>query len=200
MQQSDNITISRHDLLRAYHEAEPSQKLTFEKLFGKDTFTISFNVMDRVKTFQDAVDELGHTHPMVNAYMKFQEAYGDDDYDIIAYLKLRIIAAALNEGWKPTFEKDEQRYYPCFLLYTQEQYDEFDFLKPSNCVPRSVSYANSHFDYVQVRSGSNDIDPFYYYGSSRLAFKTSQLACYAGMQFLDIWADFMFNPHTTKPH
>lgn len=63
-------------------------------------------VTERIKTFEDACKELGEEHPFVVAYDAWimNEEF-DDQLDIIAYLKLRIIAAALNEGWKPQFTK-----------------------------------------------------------------------------------------------
>nr|CAI9750678.1 hypothetical protein GPVRGNEL_GPVRGNEL_CDS_0038 [Caudoviricetes sp.] len=34
---------------------------------------------------------------------------------LFAYARLVIIAEALNKGWKPKFDGDENRYYPYFL-------------------------------------------------------------------------------------
>lgn len=65
---TENITISKDCLLKAYREAGPALKEFMKRLFGPDTFAISFNVMDRVKTFQDAVDELGSDNPLVWEY------------------------------------------------------------------------------------------------------------------------------------
>ena len=59
-------------------------------------------VTERVKTFEDALNELGEHNQLVAAY-RCHKDMADDDKDLVAYLKLRIIAAALNEGWKPKF-------------------------------------------------------------------------------------------------
>ena len=61
----ENITISKQALLKAYREAEPSQKEFMKQLFGADKFPS--NVMERVKTFKDAVNELG------DHYLKHQQ-------------------------------------------------------------------------------------------------------------------------------
>lgn len=80
------------------------------------------NVMERIKTFEDACRELGID---ADEWMNDREDLGLEP-DIIAYMKLRIIVAALNEGWKPKFVTDEYRYYPYFYLYTKEEVEEMD--------------------------------------------------------------------------
>ena len=116
--------------------------------------------------------------------------------DFIAYLKLRIIVAALNEGWEPKFEKGEYRYYPWFYLYTKEQYDELDDKEKGRCVLRSGSGTNSYsggFVYCYAAYDASVSNAYY---GSRLAFRTRELAAYAGKQFTEEWADFMFKPRT----
>ena len=58
------------------------------------------NIMDRIKTFEDAVNELGEENECVNECRLIDEEIGYISSDLRAYLKLRIICAALNEGWK----------------------------------------------------------------------------------------------------
>ena len=72
-------------------------------------------ITERVKTFEDACNELGEENVLVQAYRtaEFNTSGNQNDVsDVVAYLKLRIIVAALNEGWQPTFSDDEYRYYP----------------------------------------------------------------------------------------
>ena len=190
---TENITISKQDLLNAYREAEPSQKEFMKQLFGAETFAINFNVMERVKTFQDAVNELGDDNPFVKQYynMLYSKFGTMMDADLIAYLQLRIIAAALNEGWEPQFTEDEYRYYPYFYFYTKEEYEQLSDEDKGRCVGRSSSSAYA---------GGGPVCAGAYSGSAssssgvgvRLAFRTSELAEYAGKQFLNIWADFIF--------
>lgn len=188
---TENITISKASLLKAYREAEPSQKEFMKQLFGADTFAINFNVMERVKTFQDAVNELGDEHPLVIEYIWCKQIGGAYSADVMAYLKLRIIAAALNEGWEPQFTKDEYRYYPYFYFYTKEEYEQLSDADKKRCVGRSSVSANADgglvYAYAYVGSSLSDSSV-----GVRLAFKTRELAEYAGKQFLDIWADFVF--------
>lgn len=185
-----NITISKQNLLKAYREAEPSQKEFMRQLFGADTFASS--VMERVKTFQDAVNELGDDNSFVNQYnMLYSEFGATMDADIIAYLKLRIIAAALNEGWEPKFTKDEWRYYPYFYVLTKEEYEHLKDEDKKRCVGRA--YSNAYSDGGLVYSVAVNASSYSSAGDGvRLAFRTKELAQYAGKQFLDIWADFVF--------
>lgn len=95
------------------------------------------NVMERVKTFKDACNELGIEH---DKWVQDKKDLGLEA-DVIAYLKLRIIAAALNEGWKPQFTTDEYRYFPWFYLYTQSEIDEMNEEEKSRVVYRSNNFA-----------------------------------------------------------
>lgn len=151
-------------------------------------------VTERIKTLGDAVDALGTDHPAVNDYAKITSRLDGMKMptDIIAYLKLRIIAAALNEGWTPQFIKGEYRYYPWFALYTQEEYDKLSDTDKSRCVGRSGSVASYGVTGIVYVSASNAATRSYGFYGSRLAFRTRELAEYAGQQFASIWADFIF--------
>lgn len=147
------------------------------------------NVMERVKTFKDACNELGIEH---DKWVQDKKDLGLEA-DVIAYLKLRIIAAALNEGWKPQFTTDEYRYFPWFYLYTQSEIDEMSEEEKSRVVYRSFynAIASGGVAYAYTYSGSSNANT---YIGSRLAFKTHELAEYAGRQFVEIWADYVFKP------
>lgn len=147
------------------------------------------DVRKRIKTFEDACHEIGID---AEAWNRDKISLGLEP-DVLAFLKLRIIVKALNEGWEPRFTEDECRYYPWFILYTGEEYNKLDEEEKSRVVYRSfnyayalggVSYAYAYYDssYAGAHVGV------------RLAFKTSELAAYCGRQFLDIWADFVFLP------
>lgn len=151
------------------------------------------NVMERVKTFKDACNELGIEH---DKWVQDKKDLGLEA-DVIAYLKLRIIAAALNEGWKPQFTTDEYRYFPWFYLYTQSEIDEMSEEEKSRVVYRS--YGNA-FAYGGVAYAYTNSDSSYTHTGIgfRLAFKTRELAEYAGRQFVEIWADYVFKPEEEK--
>lgn len=188
----DKITIKKENILNAYREASEEQKALLENIFGKEMLKPK-NVMGRIKTFHDAYCELGNKHPFVQAYRtaKFNIK---GNTDVIAYLKLRIICAALNEGWKPKFDEDEHRYYTWFNFYTKEEYERFneDDKKACRVVGRSYSdtYAFGSLNYIKAYYASSFSSS---YNVSQFAFKTRELAEYCGKQFIDIWADYLFS-------
>lgn len=154
-------------------------------------------VTERIKTFTDACNALGDEHPLVTQYRLTAGAYKGDPMteDFIAYLKLRIIVAALNEGWEPKFTKDEYRYFPWFYFYTKEEYDKLDYEKKGRCVLRSGGNTSSHDGFVNCNAYSDASNSSTGVGS-RLALRTRELAAYAGRQFTEEWADFVFKPCT----
>lgn len=153
------------------------------------------NVMERIKTIDDAIKELGEDNILVKQLDNFCKRDTDEsvqDYgDILAYLQLRIICAALNEGWTPQFTKGEYRYYPWFELRTKKEIEELDEEATARVVYRSSYFAYSYGGVSCSSAGYDSSSTGAVFGS-RLAFRTSELARYAGEQFLDIWADFVF--------
>lgn len=150
-------------------------------------------ITERVKTFEDAMAVLGENHPLVIQYKEiydnFLEEGGDGVKDIVAYIKLRIIVAVLNEGWQPTFSDDEYRYYPWFVFYTKEELDAMDEEERSRVLGRSYYYAGAGAGVAY--SYSNNASSVSSTGrGGRLCFKNRELAEYAGQQFLAIYADF----------
>ena len=152
-------------------------------------------VTERIKTLADAMEALGQGNPLVEEYIAVRDKLRTDAGELIAYLKLRIIVAALNEGWEPKFAEDEYRYFPWFYFYTKEEYDKLDDEEKGRCVLRSGSNANSHVGFVVCNANYGASHSFTNFGS-RLAFRTRELAAYAGRQFIEEWADFMFKPRT----
>ena len=138
------------------------------------------DVKERIKTFEDACREIGID---AEAWSRDKISLGLEP-DVLAFLKLRIIVKALNEGWEPQFIEDEYRYYPWFILYTGEEYNKLDEEEKSRVVYRS------NYDAYALSDSSSSSALI----GVRLAFKTSELAAYCGRQFLDIWADFVFLP------
>ena len=155
------------------------------------------DVTERIKTFEDALDELevraangDNTAKML--YDDWHNVTTDSD-DLIAYLQLRIITAALNEGWEPQFTKGECRWYCWYDLITKEKYDKLSAEDKSRAVLRGGHYscANSGLVSAYANNASSNSNTSY---GSRLAFKSEKLAAYAGKQFIDIYADFCFLP------
>ena len=152
-------------------------------------------VTERIKTFEDAREALGDEHPLVKEYWGVVNVDLNITQDLIAYLKLRIIVAALNEGWEPKFTKDEYRYFPWFYFYTKEEYDKLDYEEKGRCVLRSGFNTSSHDGFV-LCSANYDASGLSTHIGSRLVFRTIELAAYAGRQFTEEWADFVFKPRT----
>ena len=188
----ERISIKRENVMDAYKRASEEQKALLENMFGKDMFKPN-NIMERVKTFEDAVAILGENHTLVKEYCGVVYNNIVITKNLIAYLQLRIICESLNEGWKPKFDGEEYRYYPWFYIYTKKEYEELDEDKKKECrvVGRSngsayagggvgCSYAHHASSYLSTRSGS------------RIALKTRELAEYCGKQFVDIWVDYLF--------
>lgn len=189
---NETLNINKENVLNAYGSATDEQKAMLEIIFGKDTFK-SKDITERIKTFEDACKELGSDHPLVLAYQNtnLRDAeVANDNKDIIAYMKLRIIVAALNEGWEPQFIPGEYRWSPYFVLYTKDEIDEMDEKTRARVVFRSDSsaVAGGGVSFAYSSSGSANV---YAVIGSRLAFKTDDLAEYAGKQFIEIYADFM---------
>lgn len=194
---NQNLTISRDNALKAYKSADKSQKYLLELLFGADTFKQPQDVRERIKTFADACIVLGQDHPFVKLYNLYvvtvtKGAIRDTDKDVFIYLKLRIITAALNEGWEPQFTKDERRYFPWFQFFTQKEIDKMSDDDKSRVVGRADNSSDALGGLAYAVADSASSFAYGSYGGSRLAFRTRELAEYAGRQFIELYADFVF--------
>lgn len=178
-------TISKEQVIHEMHKA-----------FGKKAFRPQ-DVRERVKTFEDAIEELGKEHPLVLHYsFNFNEegSWNDDGYvnDLEAYLKLRIICAALNEGWEPKFTENEERWYPWFWLLTQNEINE---MKEEDKTKKQLRMITGEFrtEYAGLVYAYSNNAPSHANArvGSRLCFQNEALAKYAGTQFIDIWKNFL---------
>lgn len=184
----DTIKLEKKEVIRAYRNANEEGKKLLESVFGAEIFKLA--VQERIKTLKDACDELGEKHPLVQKWKKFCEAEIEDK-DTNAYIRLRIIVAALNEGWKPQFTEDEWRYFPYFVFYTQEEIDKMSEETRASVVLRSDGGADAYggVDCAYAGSDSSNMSDG---NGSRLALRSNKLAEYAGKQFIDIYADFVW--------
>ena len=188
----EKISIQKENVLNAYKHASEEQKALLENMFGTDMFQPK-KIMERVKTFEDACEVLGEDHQYVKAYREWMRIYYAECKDISAYLKLRIICTALNEGWNPKFDGAECRYYPWFCIYTKKEYEELNEDEKKKCrvVGRS-NYDAYAFGFVVFSSVNISTSYSYSYHGSQIVFKTRELAEYCEKQFIDIWADYLF--------
>lgn len=153
-------------------------------------------VIERIKTFENAMEELGEDNTFVKEYWAVVNVEIELSADIMAFLKLRIIAAALNEGWIPQFTAEEVRWYPWFTLWTKEELaDKSEEWKKDRALWLFGGRSNLG---AACGLASADSDPAWSNSSAsisaRLAVKNEELAVYFGKQFISIWADYVVIP------
>jgi hypothetical protein len=160
----DTLIIEKSNAVKAYNSADEATKKLLENLFGKENFAVApKNIMERVRSFEDACEILGVV-PNAVACTGEPEVLENDMPSILAYKKLIIIARALNEGWTPDWSNDnEYKYLPWFKHKSGFglSYYVFDYWAAATVV------------------------------GSRLCFKSSELATYAATQFADIYNDYL---------
>jgi hypothetical protein len=155
------LKVTVENALIAHKGADEKGKKLLEDLLGKENFVVR-PIMERVKSFEDACDVLGIDSGDVLVYD--EDTTDPDEINTNAYLKLRTIIKALNEGWTADFNNPNQyKYYP--------------WLK-SNGSGLGLSY-------------DDDVcDRSYSYVGSRLYLKSAELAKYVGTQFIEIYNQF----------
>lgn len=159
-----------------------------------------------IKTFDDACAALGcDKNKLVKAYYHALSMVSDgeeEDFaellgpDMLAYIKLRIITAAINEGWEPKFTENEWRYYPWFYLFTEEEYSRFSEEKKQRCVLRACNYAYGGLVFAYAFDDASTFSVTSV--GARLAFESEEKAKHAGVYFKELWADFCFREAEKK--
>lgn len=185
----ENLSVNKNKVIDAYKHGSEQQKKVLENVFGVDILRSNI-VMDRIKTFEEAVAVLGPSHHLVKEYNYLR--WAEISEHIMAYLKLCIVTAALNYGWFPKFVEGEERYFPYFSLYTDRDTNKMSLKEKSRIVYRSSDVTNAVIgmayedtDYVSA-CASACVGP-------QLAFKTRELAEYAGKQFVELYADYLIS-------
>lgn len=187
---NETIEIKKDRVLAAHRKAQETHSIAvrefLEDLFGADFFNPK-DVRDRIKTFEDAMMALGEEHPLVQEWHLGENL----SPDLEAYLQLRVIIAALNEGWEPQFGEDEVRYYPWHWLYTQGEIDQMS--NDERKGRHMISTDGYQTEYAGFASAHSISSPSYASTSvgSRLCLKSDALAEYCGKQFTNLWADFL---------
>lgn len=192
------LELTSEQLAACYCNGGNEFRQTVKEALGED-FSKELPIQVRVQTFEDAVRELGDEHPAVRTYNSFKYGYSAKEPDVMAYLKLRIITAALNEGWEPQFTEDERRWYCWYNLISKEDLDSMseEEKKERRVVGRASSNAYAYGGLVYSSAYYVSAVSSSYFGS-RLAFKSEELAEYAGKQFIEIYADYCFIPKSTE--
>ncbi|WP_294630510.1 hypothetical protein [uncultured Bacteroides sp.] len=146
-------------------------------------------ITERVKTFEDALREVG----IKESVEDWEKKYSNLEKDVVAYMKLCIITEALNEGWKHGYDE----YFcivlfPFFVAYNKEMIDKMDEDKKSNLIIRP--YKDS---IIAIRAEGFSTNAQFCLSSAsfgvKFIFKTKELAIYAGKQFIEIWADYLLS-------
>jgi hypothetical protein len=142
---------------KIYLKADSEFKDLLEENFGVPFF--NEKITDRVKTFEDAYNVLG-----INTGCVYSSS---EEPDEIAYKKLKVIVKALNEGWTPDWNDDDQyKWYPWFEL------------QKTNSNPSGFRLDCVNYHYAGSAVGS------------RLCFRSRELAEYAAKQFEDLYKQF----------
>ena len=104
------LVIDSKNAAKVYREAGPELKAKIVETFGQSV--TGGKVTDRIKTFEDACNELG-----INAEAFVQAIGYIEPADELAYRKLKVIVKALNEGWTPDWDNTTQKKWrPWFYL------------------------------------------------------------------------------------
>ena len=177
------LKISADDALKAYKNADNYGKKILEDLFGKEFYKI--DIKERVKCLEGAITALGMENQAVKDY--YAIARKTSAKDIVAFTKLRVIAEALNEEWKPNSDIWTGNYYTSFVLYTKEEFEELEEKKKLECLEICRSDKEKIYAEVDSKLAVSYVD-----SDDKISFKSRELARYCGRQFFDIWKDYLF--------
>lgn len=181
------IEVTEKEVKAAFDAAKSDEvKNVLAALFCKpeDRIKPSLDDYKSIKTYEDACEALG------------EEPVGDlgdhVDKHIIALIKLETISRALwGKDWQPKPDPDGSKYfyYPWFALYTQSEMDSMSEEDRGALLGAFASHgAGAGFGslraiYRSSRSGARI--------GFRLCQETEEKAKYFGVQFKEIWADYL---------
>lgn len=181
------IEVTEKEVKAAFDAAKSDEvKNVLAALFCKpeDRVKPSLDDYKSIKTYEDACEALG------------EEPVGDlgdhVDKHIIALIKLETISRALwGKDWQPKPDPDGSKYfyYPWFALYTQSEMDSMNEEDRGALLGAGADVgAGAGFGCLDAYSRSS--------GSGagvgfRLCQETEEKAKYFGIQFKEIWADYL---------
>ena len=181
------IEVTEKEVKAAFDAAKSDEvKNVLAALFCKpeDRIKPSLDDYKSIKTYEDACEALG------------EEPVGDlgdhVDKHIIALIKLETISRALwGKDWQPKPDPDGSKYfyYPWFALYTQSEMDSMSEEDRGALLGASAhigAFAGFGSLYASTRSSSSSA----HFGF-RLCQETEEKAKYFGVQFKEIWADYL---------
>lgn len=149
-----SLTIEKQKAKRLYPEAPEWLKKELEEEFGKDN--LKAEDFESIKTFEDACKKM-KAHPDDVIHER-------DMPDEIAYKKLKLIAAAINNGWIPNWDNEnERKWWPWFNLSSG-----FGFSLSFYGIANAATNVGSH-----------------------LCFESEEKSDYCATQFIDLYKDLL---------
>lgn len=181
------IEVTEKEVKAAFDAAKSDEvKNVLAALFCKpeDRIKPSLDDYKSIKTYEDACEALG------------EEPVGDlgdhVDKHIIALIKLETISRALwGKDWQPKPDPDGSKYfyYPWFALYTQYEMDSMSEEDRGALLgAHAIRGASAGFGCLLAGSRSSASNASFGF---RLCQETEKKAKYFGVQFKEIWADYL---------
>ena len=181
------IEVTEKEVKAAFDAAKSDEvKNVLAALYCKpeDRVKPSLDDYKSIKTYEDACEALG------------EEPVGDlgdhVDKHIIALIKLETISRALwGKDWQPKPDPDGSKYfyYPWFALYTQSEMDSMSEEDRGALLGADArTGASAWFGSLRAHHRSSD-------SAASVGFllcqETEEKAKYFGIQFKEIWADYL---------
>lgn len=181
------IEVTEKEVKAAFDAAKSDEvKNVLAALFCKpeDRIKPSLDDYKSIKTYEDACEALG------------EEPVGDlgdhVDKHIIALIKLETISRALwGKDWQPKPDPDGSKYfyYPWFALYTQSEMDSMSE-EDRGALLGAGAFCGAIAGFGCLGAYSRSSDSTAHIGF-RLCQETEEKAKYFGVQFKEIWADYL---------
>ncbi len=100
----DDIELSNDEIDEMFNASDDKQKVVLKRFFKRPE-----SIMDKIKSFKDACNYFEVTEKSVFS--------STDTKDEIGFKKLKLIIKALNEGWYPNWQNEnEYKYYNYFKM------------------------------------------------------------------------------------
>nr|DAK84048.1 MAG TPA: hypothetical protein [Caudoviricetes sp.] len=181
------IEVTEKEVKAAFDAAKSDEvKNVLAALFCKpeDRIKPSLDDYKSIKTYEDACEALG------------EEPVGDlgdhVDKHIIALIKLETISRALwGKDWQPKPDPDGSKYfyYPWFALYTQSEMDSMSE-EDRGALLGAPAGNGARAGFGSLGASDRSSDSYATIGF-RLCQETEEKAKYFGIQFKEIWADYL---------
>mgnify|MGYP007096913136 CR=1 FL=1 len=181
------IEVTEKEVKAAFDAAKSDEvKNVLAALFCKpeDRVKPSLDDYKSIKTYEDACEALG------------EEPVGDlgdhVDKHIIALIKLETISRALwGKDWQPKPDPDGSKYfyYPWFALYTQSEMDSMNE-EDRGALLGAHAHGGAPAGFGCLYAGDRSSHSSAVIGF-RLCQETEEKAKYFGIQFKEIWADYL---------